>query len=272
MKRSFGWRRDLPDPRDFTLGHPDVHKILVRSAPFLRALSSRPASKDLSEYCSPIEDQEELGSCTANAGVGLLEWSQRRVYNKYLDMSRLFLYKVSRKLAGIRGDEGCYIRTTIQAMLMLGVPPEKLWPYKIADFDKEPDPFIYALAGDYKAYNYYRLAPVAGTGQTQLEVLLQHLAGGLPFMFGFSVFSSISDDSWIPEPTPADSVEGGHAVMCVGYDDTKKALRIRNSWGTSWGERGYGWLPYSYIEKGYADDFWAVIKANFIDTDLFRVE
>jgi len=267
--RAFGWRRDLPDHRDYTPQHLAVFSTLAASQPLAAAATARPATKNLRPYCSPIEDQGNLGSCTAHAGVGLMEWFQKRVYGKHLDMSRSFLYKVARKLVGIVGDEGCYLRTTMQAMLMLGTPPEKLWPYKVADFDREPDAFIYALAHKFQAYSYYRLST---PGKSQLETLLQHLAGGLPFMFGFTVFSSISNDGWIPVPSPSDSVEGGHAVMAVGYDDSKQALLIRNSWGASWGWDGYGWLPYWYVTQGLADDFWGLTKADFIDTELFKAD
>jgi C1A family cysteine protease len=106
------------------------------------------------------------------------------------------------------------------------------------------------------------------------------LAAELPAMFGFSVYSSMppSGDGKgeIPFPTEGDSLEGGHAVLAVGYDDARKigkhkgALLIRNSWGTGWGEAGYGWLPYAYVESGQADDFWAMVKAKYVDTDLFK--
>lgn len=270
MIGAFGWRKDLPDHRDYNQDHPSVSPVTTKAlqAVYPTPKATRPAKKDLREYCSPIEDQGNLGSCTANAGVGLMEWFQRRAYGKHLDMSRLFLYKVSRRLVGIKGDEGCYLRTTMQAMLTLGIPPEKFWPYKIADFEKEPDSFVYSLAKRFEAYSYYKLAPTPT--KSQLDVLLDHLAGGLPFMFGFTVYSSISDDGWIPFPKPSDSVEGGHAIVAVGYDDEKKALLIRNSWGTSWGHKGYGWLPYDYVTKGLADDYWSLARADFIDLDIFK--
>jgi C1A family cysteine protease len=270
MYYQLGWRRDLPDYRDYNQVHPSVQPVVAKATQIaLSAPKGRVPTKDLRAYCSPIEDQGQLGSCTAQAGVGLMEWFQRRAYGKHLDMSRLFLYKVARRLANIKGDEGCYLRTTMQAMIMLGIPPEKLWPYKIIDFDKEPDSFIYSVAHKFEAYSYYKLTPQPG--KTQLDVLLDHLAGGLPFMFGFTVYSSISNEALIPFPKPGDYVEGGHAIVAVGYDDTKKALLIRNSWGTTWGDRGYGYLPYEYINKGLADDFWSLVRADFIDTDLFKV-
>jgi len=263
-----GWKRDLPDFRDYHPEHPAVSAVLTKSKTFVGAGINRAASVDLSSWCSPVENQGDLGSCTANAAAGLVEWFQRKAFGKHVDMSRLFLYKVIRDLLGVTGDTGGYLRTAMQALVMFGAPPEKNWPYVISKFDQEPSAFLYALAENYKALKYYRLTPVKGV--TQLDTLLNTLAGGMPFMFGFTVYSSISNNALIPFPGPKDTVEGGHAIMAVGYDDPKKALKIRNSWGTGWGEKGYGWLPYDYVTKGLADDFWSLVQADFVDTDLFK--
>jgi C1A family cysteine protease len=233
----------------------------------------------LREWCSPIEDQEDLGSCTANAGVGLLEYYQARAFGKHLDGSRLFLYKATRNLLGWVGDQGAYLRTTMKAMALFGVPPEDYWPYKIPEFDAEPPAFCYAFAQNYQAIKYYRLDPPGQSTPETLKLLKQTLAASLPAMFGFTVYSSIppvgDGKGEIPFPSPGDGVEGGHAVVAVGYDDKKKiakdkgAIRIRNSWGEEWGDKGYGWLPYSYVEAGLAVDFWSLVQSEFIDTELF---
>ena len=69
--------------------------------------------------------------------------------------------------------------------------------------------------------------------------------------------------------------------MAVGYDDEKVirnrssgntttgALLIRNSWGTGWGDAGYGWLPYEYIHRGLAVDWWSLIDSEWVDTGEF---
>jgi C1A family cysteine protease len=166
------------------------------------------------------------------------------------------------------------------------VPPEGYWPYRIADFDLEPPAFCYAFGQNYRAIRYYRLDPPATPRDELLGRIKDMLNVGLPSMFGFTVYSSIGNSGEtgeIPFPAPGESAEGGHAVSVVGYDDTKKiknpgnaeettgALLIRNSWGTSWGEEGYGWLPYRYIETGLAVDWWSLIQSKWIDSEAFEL-
>ncbi len=230
-------------------------------------------------WCPPIEDQGSLGSCTANAGVALLEYYQRRAFGKHLDGSRLFLYKTTRNLLGWTGDTGAYLRTTMKAMVLFGVPPEQHWPYVIADLENEPPAFCYAFAQNYKTIRFYRHDPPNASTAQVLESVKRHLAAGLPAMFGFSVYSSMpglgEGTGEIPFPKAGDALIGGHAVLAVGYDDARKvgrdrgALLIRNSWGPTWGDEGYGWLPYRYVEVGLAVDFWSLVRAEFVDTELF---
>ena len=277
--KGLGWHRDLPDSRDYTAAHAAVKGILGRSTPLKAAVRKLPASVDLREWCSPIEDQANLGSCTANAGLGVLEYFQRRAFQQHLDGSRLFLYKATRDLLGWEGDTGAYLRTTMKAMALFGVPPEEYWPYDVTQFDVEPSAFLFAFGQSYRSLKYYRHDPPGVPSAKVLVAVKQALAAGLPSMFGFTVYSSIPPSGEgtgeIPYPKPGEDVLGGHAIVAVGYSDAKKigaskgALLIRNSWGTAWGDQGYGWLPYRYVEEGLADDFWSLVQAEFVNTDLF---
>ncbi len=302
-----GWLPDLPDHRDYTIDHkeiPDRLKLLGEDRSVKQLLtgikvlkppaSALTASADLRAWFSPIEDQKSLGSCTANAGVGIVEYFERRSFGKHIDASRLFLYKVSRKLLGLVGDTGAYIRTTMGALALFGVPPEKYWPYtdrKQPDpsdertFDEEPTAFLYAYADNYKTISYYRLDPGGTPPPTLLTNVKNFISAGLPPMFGFTVFSSIyqaSTTGKIPFPTAAETVLGGHAIVACGFDDamtikntnpggiqTVGALLIRNSWGTGWGDGGYGWLPYEYVLRGLAVDWWSLVKSAWIDSGQF---
>jgi len=283
----FGWVRDLPDFRDYSPEHEKIKPLLQK----LNVLSNPvalPVKIDLKAWCAPIENQAALGSCTANAAVGMIEFYEKKAYGVWLDASRLFLYKATRNLLGWTGDTGAYLRTTMGAMALFGVPPEKYWPYKIASFDVEPTAFLYAFAQSFQAINYYRLDPLGTTPANLLNQIKTNLAGNLPSMFGFTVYDSISQANGvgkgkIPFPCPTDKVAGGHAIMAIGYDDTMViknancgktttgALLIRNSWGTSWGEGGYGWLPYEYVLKGLAVDWWTLISEKYVETTKFGI-
>ncbi len=275
-----GWLPDLPDIRDHTHELDSVRAKLeaVKDLSAKPAKAALPGSADLRAWCSPVEDQGNLGSCTAHAGVGLVEYFERRAFGKYLDASRLFLYKVTRDLAHLTGDTGAFLRTTMKAMVLFGTPPEEYWKYNIPRFDDEPPAFCYAFASNYRAIEYYRLDPPGTTKSDLLNRIKQYIAGGFPSMFGFTVYNSIDQvgaDGKIPYPSPGDKVVGGHAIDAVGYDDQLKigklkgALLIRNSWGVGWGDKGYGWLPYAYVESGLATDWWTMIKQEWTDTGKF---
>lgn len=277
MKKRYamGWQKDLPDFRDYTPQAESIAKMLGKSKALKPPKAGIPAKVDLSKFCSPVEDQGDIGSCTANAGVGLLEYYENRAFGKYLDASRLFLYKTTRNLLHWKGDTGAWLRTTMKAMVLFGIPPEEFFPYDVAAYEDEPSAFCYAFGQNYKSINYYRLDRDTGSTTSLLNQVKSFLAAGHPSMFGFTVYNFGNEKGEIPFPKNDDSAKGGHAVVAVGYDDGRKigkdkgALMIRNSWGTEWGEGGYGWLPYKYIEAGLAEDFWSLFKSEYVDTGNF---
>jgi len=300
-KLGMGWLPDYPDYRDFkedhdevsprlqNLGQKDSVKAMVKKMGVsARARVRLSASVDLKEWCSPIENQSSIGSCTAHAGIGLVEYFEKRAFGRHIDASRRFLYKVTRNMLNQTGDTGAFLRTTMGALVLFGVPPEEYWPYIIPDFDKEPPAFCYAFAQNYQAISYFRLDPPMTPRDVLLNRIKTYLASNVPSMFGFTVFSSISQAATtgkIPYPAPAERVLGGHAVDAVGYDDnmkikntdrggveTKGAFLIRNSWGEGWGNAGYGWLPYDYVLKNLAVDWWGLLKNEWVNTGLFKLE
>jgi C1A family cysteine protease len=287
IDKGMGWLPELPSIKDFTPGHEEIKPLLERAEVATPEEVSTPGSVDLREWFPEIEDQGQIGSCTANAGVALVEYFERKAFGNHIDASRLFLYKVTRNLMHETGDTGAYLRTTMGAMVLFGVPPEDYWPYNTAKFDAEPPAFCYAFAQRYQAIKFYRLDPPPNTSKEELlDRIKANLVANLPSMFGFTVYSSISQAGTtgaIPFPTRGERVEGGHAVVAVGYDDDKKiknsnrggeettgAFLIRNSWSPGWGEDGYGWLPYKYVMQGLAVDWWSLIKGEWLDTDQFR--
>jgi C1A family cysteine protease len=300
MNHGMGWRPDLPSNQDYdesTVKIPgrlksnnDNRSIkelfdALKTAPKSVKKNEDKRAHDLIADCSPIEDQETIGSCTAHAVVGLLEYYERKAHDRHIDASRLFLYKTTRNLLGFEGDAGAYLRSTMGALALFGVPPEAYWPYRIEDYDVEPSAFCYSFGQNYQALQYYRLDSSGVTPNKLLSKIKSHLLSGLPMVFGFTVFNSIDqaeEDGMIPVPCPNDQVVGGHAVMAVGYNDdleivnhnctevkSKGALIIRNSWGKDWGKQGYGYLPYDYVKNYLARDWWSLLKAEWVDTQRF---
>ena len=239
-----------------------------------------PEFVDLSHWCSPIRNQESLNSCTACAAIALIEYFQNRNRDQYTNASVLFLYKVARKLMHRQGDVGASIRETMKAMVLFGIPPEEYWPYEPSKIDEEPTGFCYSYAQNYQTIQYFRLDTPGLLASDLLAQIKMTLVAGIPSMFGLTIYSSIYEEfnykrGYIPVPNNKDYVEGGHAVVAVGYDDHKiiqdsvGALLIRNSWDIKWGERGYGWLPYDYILQGLTSDWWSLLKAKWFETNNF---
>lgn len=291
---SMGWLPDLPDMRDYTflskelIAKKEINALISPTGLAKPKKLDLPESVDLKRWCSPVENQGAIGSCTAHAGVGIVEYSERRAFSKHVDASRLFLYKTTRNLAELRGDTGAFIRSTMGALVLFGIPPEKYWPYTDSDpeFDEEPSAFCYSFAENYKSIKYFRHDAPGISEEEILGSIKKSLAAGVPAMFGFTVYSSTDqarENGRIPFPTGGDRILGGHAVVAVGYDDrieirnadsnmpTIGALMIKNSWGEAWGDRGYGWLPYEFVLRELAMDFWSILKQDWVDTGQFTV-
>jgi lysozyme family protein len=257
--RRFGWKPDLPDFRDH-----------LYSAP-VGTLQSLPPIVNLTPEFE-IYDQGEIGSCTANALAGAIQFD--RLKNKQSPdfiPSRLFVYFNERVVENdVALDGGAYLRDGIKTLSQLGVCTETSWPYDAslpAPYDGGPFPAgsrpaaqppdqCYTEALQYRITTYQRLTPT-------LAQLQGCLASGYPFVFGFSIYSSWYDQDPRPKtislPTGAgDSQVGGHAVLCVGYDNETSLFKIRNSWGPTAGESGYFYMPYSYLTGGLASDFWVI--------------
>ena len=267
-----------------------------KKQPSLQYLINRPLPShvDLREWCSPIQEQGNLKSCTAIAGVALVEYLERKLMREYIDASSLFLYKVARNLMQLTGDTGVSTRFTMKAMALFGIPPEEYWPYDIENFDEEPTAFCYAYAQNYQALKYFRLDLPQFSKEQALVKIKAFLAAGFPAMFGFTTYSSLFNKKSvktgkIPYPTIGEKMLGGHAVVAVGYDDnklidhpnyksindsnenfpTQGAFLIRNCWGEDWGKDGYGWLPYDYVLSGLATDWWSLLKNEWVNEEQF---
>jgi C1A family cysteine protease len=256
--RRYGWKPDLPDHRDFQYAVPHA------------TAAALPTKIDLRPGCPPVYDQGTLGSCTANAIAGAIEFDQKKEKRPVFPPSRLFIYYNERVMEGTSPsvDSGAQIRDGVKSVASLGVCKETSWPYDDTNTDpapcptckfaQKPTPACFTEALQCKVKVYQRL------NSAQLNALKGCLATGYPFVFGFTVYQSfespqVAQTGIVPMPGPSEKVVGGHAVVAVGYDDSTSQFIVRNSWGTDWGIQGYFMMPYNYLINGQlADDFWTI--------------
>jgi C1A family cysteine protease len=245
MARTYGWIPDFPDSRDRVYQLP-------------RRASALPPAVDLRAGCPALYDQGNLGSCTANAIGAAIEFDQKKQKLATATPSRLFIYYNERVIEGtVDTDSGAQIRDGIKTVASDGACPETMWGYIEANFAKEPPAGCYQYAKLHPAVQYARVIQDVG----QMKACL---AGGYPFVFGFTVYESFESDAVaksgvVEMPSSSETEVGGHAVMAVGYDDASARFLVRNSWGAEWGVGGYFTLPYEYLmDQNLADDFWVI--------------
>lgn len=255
INRKFLLKKDNPEHvKLFDLHHFDTTRAAL------------PTKVDMRPLCPAVYDQGELGSCTANALGAAYEFDQMKQKNKHFVPSRLFIYYNERKIEGtINEDSGASLSDGVMCVHTVGVVPEDMWPYDISKFKVTPSAELYKQAKRHVAGQYKRVTQ----NLTQLKTCLSQ---GCPISFGFSVFSSFQSEAvaktgFVPMPKPGEENLGGHAVLLVGYDDSKKCFIVRNSWGANWGANGYFYLPYAYVTNPQlSGDFWTII--NVIDRQL----
>lgn len=245
MKRVYNLKADQLDLRDY------IHCPMLITHPkeLLDVVDHR-------SECSPIVDQGKLGSCTANAIVsGLREYLLLQAKQSWVALSRLFLYYEERLLEGtVNQDSGAEIRDGMKVLTNIGVCPEAENPYDITKFTNPPTKQNILDANQYKISKYQRVS--------NLTMLKAALMEGQMVVIGIKVYSSFESEEVaktgiVPIPDiEKEELLGGHAVLVVGYDDTKEWAIVRNSWGENWGDKGYFYLPYEYWTKKFTMDMW----------------
>ena len=244
-KFSLIWKTDKVDTRDYK--YQVTQKI-------------NPGVVDLRSHCSPIENQGSLGSCTGQAIAGAIELLNKRG-GKPNDVSRLFIYYYERLLLGtVNYDSGAYIRDGIKVTNKYGASLESRWPYDIRKYKQEPIVEAKTDALNRKVTRYERVADFNGC--------IDALSNGYPVIMGFYVYDSfmsknVAKTGIMPYPnTKRERLLGGHAVLLVGYNRTKKVFIARNSWGTNWGDKGYFYMPFDIVKPNMSSDYWIIKSVN----------
>jgi len=242
LKHALGCLKDPVDRRDLPL---------TRIPPALKV--KLPPRIDYSKKMTPVSDQGDEGTCVGFATVdGMKEYQEKTEWKKTVQLSVRYVYSNAQKIDGYPDDEeGTDIRSAMKVLNKNGVPPQSCWPYKPHQQDKAC-PNADELAKPYRTEKYVTL-------KTDAEMKESLVVNG-PFVAGVEVYY----DAWgtaektgiVKMPGKNDVLAGGHAICIVGYDDKKKLWKFKNSWGKSWGAKGFGFLPYEYMKK-YGMDAWS---------------
>ena len=219
-----------------------------------------PPEVDLRPNCSPVEDQGNVGSCTANSIVGALEYLQIASGAPMTDLSRLFVYYNARRFSDCeRVDCGASMPHAMASLLAFGACPEVVWPYDEARWSLKPEDVCYQNTMRFEGLHYASVSP-----NDERKYVL---ASGLPIIFGMRVPQRLlmviggeTGHMFPPKDGNWEQAASGHAMLIVGYSDTKHAWLVRNSWGTDYGIDGHVWIDYHVMDRyGFGPNaFWTV--------------
>jgi len=205
------------------------------------------SSVDLREWDSTVENQGFLGSCVSNSLASAYEIMVKILYpDKFVNLSRLFIYYNSRMFYDtLQRDTGIYIKDGIKSLYKYGACDERLWPYDIPKFNEQPEPRCYVDAAKRCITSYETLYT--------LKDMIEVLNLDKPIVSGMSIYESFSyltqEDSIVKLPSQEDEFIGTHSVTIVGYDIDRKLFLAKNSFGDSWGDLGYCWIPFEYVRS-----------------------
>lgn len=248
MNQKYRLVKDSPDTRDF----------LFKVTP----VANLPHYVDLRAGMPAIYDQGELGSCSGNAIAAAFQFDQLKEHITAWNPSRLFIYYNERLIEGtVNEDSGAELRDGIKSIAGYGVCEETLWPYDISKFTDKPSAQAYAEAKQHTALQYERVTQ-------NLNDMKHVLASGFPIVVGVMLYEAFESDEVaatgiVPMPTSGEECLGGHAVVVVGYSDEHHQFILRNSWGESWGDKGYFYMPYEYLtDPDLGTDYWVVTQVK----------
>ena len=209
-------------------------------------------SADLSGAFPNIKDQGKQGACLSFSLVSVFEYFLKTSEGvSSPDLSEQFLYYISRDKNGeTEKDEGSCICFAVEALCETGICVETKWPYKVDGYAEKPTEDAYADAAERKVKKALNV-------ERKTVAIKSALEDGYPVIGSFSIFSSFGkgERGFISIPTDEEiaaakesNENNHHAMVIVGFNDEQKVFKVRNSWGSDWGDNGYCYIPYQYIE------------------------
>jgi|LauGreSuBDMM15SN_2_FD.fasta_scaffold02973_5 C1A family cysteine protease len=219
----------------------------------------------------PIFDQGSLGSCVANAFIQCINIMTK----KTVMGSRLYLYFNGRAVAKypLELDDGLSVRDGCKSIAKYGLCDENIWPYNVSLFADLPSLQAYQKSLLFKSFVYSFVNQDINSIKNCLNTTKN------PIIFGINIYSSflsVGSNGIIPLPNvKTETVEGGHCMIMIGYDDSNQWVICVNSWGTEWGNKGICYLPYSYLLNPDLSSDFCTLSFNYSTlpkTQQFKVQ
>lgn len=239
-----GMRRDPEDERDYLVSN----YLLEITQPEI------PVQIDLQSQMTPVKNQGPLGSCVAFAVCSVKEWQEKQEHkestlkDKDYDLSEQWLYYKCKAIDPWPQIQGTAFRYAMKVLQSKGLPIEQGWNYNPIE-QGTPEKWAAGVANWYKCGHYWRIASL-----NELKTLLTKG----PIAIGIKVFDELfvpNENGVVSMPKKKKKSRGGHAICVVGFSDETKLIKFKNSWGTSWGKEGYGFISYDYFNS-YCLDAW----------------
>ncbi|HED06299.1 MAG TPA: hypothetical protein ENI61_06420 [Ignavibacteria bacterium] len=212
---------------------------------------------------TPISNQGPINDCVANAWADMMEILSGLDGNPVNQLSRLFLYWISRYYTGDTDkDNGTYLRSAATQLKNVGIVDEKFFPYEgtIDIVYKSPELDLYTMASNNRLSGFYK--PETSSISQLLTDLEISIRSNHPFVFGVDVDIKFEEYAGEKEilTAPSGEIKGSHAMICtgVGMQGSKRWWRLRNSWGENWGDLGHVKVDDSYIES--ISDIWVGVN------------
>lgn len=251
---SYKFKEDK-DVRDYKIHVVEENVILTKNGLHTMKSAKKLASKFTITYLAPILDQGILGDCVCNAAALTISTKTK----KSINLSRIMLYALCRinDNTSLDQDVGTTVWTCCDTLKKYGVCQESVCPYNVNNYSTLPSLSVFKSSNLLKNFVYYSI-------NQDLNSLRQCLVSfNQPIIFGIMVYDSFMSDQVasngiVPMPnTNVETLQGGHCVTMIGYDDTKSWFVCANSWGTSWGNKGIFYLPYAYVlDPNLSSDFY----------------
>ena len=212
-----------------------------------KPLASVPSSVDLRDQFTAVKDQGEMGACSAFSLVGIFEYILKKNQQPDVDLSEQFVYFNARNSKGNSNrDSGTSLYDVIQTLKKDGVCLEQYFPYNPDNVAQEPPVEAYDDAKNRTLIKAKRVL-------VNLHDIKSAVCEGYPVAVSFKIFDSFHPcKGFIRIPTESEILNeksGNHVMVICGYDDENHFFVVRNSWGYDFGDKGYCYIPYGYIEN-----------------------